>query len=372
MKIAVMLRHLGERGPIAVYTRNLLEAMLPLDPRHEWLLLYRDAGLHGSYAGRQNVRELVVSASSKLAWDQVAMVRTARRERPDLIFQPKLSVPVAAPCPTVFVLHGVEQFAVPELFPWHNRLYNRLFMPLFCRRAAAVISTTQTNSVDIARLVGADMGNIHVIHQAAHERFRPVSAEEAQGVLARHGITGRYAVFVSELNRLENLETLLRAWAILPPDLAHSLVAVGYGGRAFERARTVAAELRLDGRVLFPGPVPDEDLPALYSRASLLVYPSLYEGFGVRLLEAMACGCPVAASQTGSCAEIAGEAAVLFNPREPASIARAVREALQSEESRHHMARRGLKRASGFSWNRTARQTLSLFERVGSAENPRS
>lgn len=359
-----MLRHMGEQGPIAVYTRNLLDALLAAGGSHEYLLLYRDPRLVGSYGGRPNVREIVLTASSKLAWDQFRTVLLERRERPDLIFQPKLSVPLAASCPTVFVLHGVEPFAVPGLFPWHNRLYNRLLMPVFCRRAAAVISTTQTGTVDIARLIGADTGNIHVIHQAQHERFRPVPAPEADRVLARHGVTGRYVLFVSELNRLENLDTLLRAWALARRDLPHALVAVGYGGKSFDRSRSLAAGLGLGGAVLFPGPVPDEDLPALYSRADLLIYPSLYEGFGVRLLEAMACGCPVAASHTGSCAEIAGEAAVLFNPRDPASIFGAVREALESDEARARMARRGLKRASGFSWNRTARQTLDLFARV--------
>ena len=364
MKIGVMLRHLGEKGGIAVYTENILEALLDLDGANEYVMLHKDPRLAGRHTGRANVRELVLRAPSRLLWDQVAVPRCVRREGLDLVFQPKLSIPLFASCRKVFVLHGAEQFAVPEIFPWHNRLYNRIMMPLYCRRADAVISTTETGSVDIVRLVGVDPSNIHVIYEAQHERFRPVPGARAEGVRAKYGLPDRYLLFVGGINPLKNFGNLLKAFARVKEKVPHHLVVAGFNRWGYERELELCRELGLQERVHSTGFVPDEDLPAIYTMADLLVFPSLYEGFGIPVLEAMACGCPVITSNTGCSPEVAGDAALLVNPREPDRIAGAIAELLQNESLRQELRKKGLKRAERFSWRKAARQTLALFERL--------
>jgi glycosyltransferase involved in cell wall biosynthesis len=359
-----MLRHLGEKGGIVVYTRHLLEGLLALEGGDEYHLLYRDPALLGGFAHHPRVREVLLPGRSKLYWDQVLVPRYARRHGLDLIFQPKLSVPLIAPCPTAFALHGAEQLAVAEVFPWTNRLYNQVMMPWYCRRADAVLVLTRTAAADTVRLVGADPAKVHAIPCSQHARFRPVPREEAEVVRQRYGLPERYLLFVGGLNPLKNFSNLLRAYALLRDRIPQQLVAVGFKRWRYDGDLRQVEELGLTGSVHFPGFLPDEDLPAIYSRADLFVLPSLYEGFGIPVAEAMACGCPVVTTTTGCSPEVAGGAAILVEPRDPRAIADGILRALEDEPLRAEMIRKGLARAAEFSWEKTARETLDLFHRL--------
>jgi glycosyltransferase involved in cell wall biosynthesis len=362
-----MLRHLGEKGGIVVYTRHLLEALLAIDSGDEYHLLYRDPALLGGFAHHPRVREVLLPGRSKLYWDQVQVPSYARRQGLDLIFQPKLSVPLVAPCPTAFALHGAEQLAVAEVFPWTNRLYNQVMMPWYCRRAGAVLVLTRTAAADTVRLVGADPAKVHAIPCAQHARFHPVPFAEAEEVRLRYGLPERYLLFVGGLNPLKNFSNLLRAYALLRDRIPQQLVAVGFKRWRFDGDLRQVEELGLDGAVHFPGFLPDEDLPALYSRADLFVLPSLYEGFGIPVAEAMACGCPVVTTTTGCSPEVAGGAAILVDPYDPRAIADGILRALEDEPLRAEMIRKGLVRAAEFSWEKTARETLDLFHTLVAA-----
>ena len=366
MKFGIMLRHLGEKGGIVVYTRHLLEALLAIPSGDEYHLLYRDPALLGSFAHHPRVREVLLPGSSKLFWDQVQVPRYARRNGLDLLFQPKLSVPLFAPCATAFALHGAEQLAVAEVFPWGNRMYNRLMMPVYCQRAGAVLVLTETAAADTVRLTGANPEKVHAIPCAQHPRFQPVPWEEAEAVRLRYGLPERYMLFVGGLNPLKNFTNLLRAYALLHDRIPQQLVAVGFKRWRFDGDLAQVVELGLQGSVHFPGFLPDEDLPALYSRADLFVLPSLYEGFGIPVAEAMACGCPVVTTTTGCSPEVAGGAAVLVDPYDPQAIADGILRALEDEPLRAEMVSKGLVRAADFSWEKTARKTLDLFHHLAS------
>ncbi len=370
MRIGFMLRNLRELGGIKVYTVNLIEELIGLESGHEFVFLYDHPSLLGTYAGRRRVEEVLVRFPTRLGWDQIAVPLAARRLALDLIVNPKLSVPLLSGRPSVFTLHGAEQFAVHQVFKRHDRLYTRLMMPLFCRHAAAIISTTQMGIDDIVGYIGADRRKLHPVHEAAHARFRPLAPADLAAVKERYRLPDRFILFVGGLSPLKNFANLLRALALLGGDFSQPLVAVGF--RRWKYAADVALieELGLEDRVMQVGFAPDEDLPAFYNLASLLVLPSLYEGFGIPIVEAMACGCPVVTSRTGCGPEVAGKAAVLVDPYRPEDIAAGIRRVLADPVLAAELARRGREQAAGFSWRKAARESLAVYEAAHAARAP--
>ena len=361
MRIGFMLRNLRELGGIQVYTLNLLSELLALDSEHEFFLLYQNPQFLGRFGLSPRVREVVMRFPTKLGWDQVAVPWAAQRLKLDLIVNPKLSVPLFTAKPSVFTLHGAEQFAVPEVFPAVDRIYSRIMMPIYCRRAAAVISTTQMGVDEIVRYVGADRRKLHPVHEAAHPRFRPWSRAELEPIRARYRLPERFLLFVGGLSPLKNFSNLLRAYKQLG-ESAPPLVAVGFLRWKFAKDVALIQELGLESRVIRTGFVPDEDLPGIYNLAEMLLLPSLYEGFGIPVLEAMACGTPVITSKAGCTPEVAGEAALLVDPRNVPEIAGAIMRLLGDPALRAELVRRGAERARQFSWRRAAEESLKVYE----------
>lgn len=364
MRIGFMLRNLKEQGGIKVYTVNLLEELLALGSPHEFIFLYPDPSLLGTYARWPQVREVVVRFPSKLGWDQIAIPWAARGLGLDLIVNPKLSVPILAGRPSVFTLHGAEQFAVPEIFGPFDRLYTSIMMPIYCRRAAGIISTTRMGVDEIVRYVGADRRKVHPVQEAAHPRFRRLPPAETEAVKTRYALPDRFMLFVGGLNPLKNFSNLLRAYQKLSRDLPHALVVVGFLRWKYAADVALIDELGLGERVIRPGFVPDEDLPAVYNLADCLAFPSLYEGFGIPILEAMASGCPVVTTRTGCSPEVAGDAALLVDPRNVDEIAAGIARVLADHTLREDLIARGLEQAGRFSWKRAAAESLAVYERA--------
>ena len=361
MKIAIMLRHLLAKGGMTIFTKGLLTALFKLDGRNEYFLLHRDDSGFGKFARSANVTEVALPASSKLVWDQFAVPRYLAAEKVDLVFNPKHSIPLYTKAKKVFVMHGAEQFAVPDSFKFVDRIYFTLANPRYCRAADAVITPTETGKRDIARYMGADPEKITVIPEAYNELCCVLPESSVSATLAPYDLPDRFALFIGGIAPLKNLGRTLQAFSRLTVGPRH-LVVVGFKRWKFQKDLALVGELNLENRVHFVGFVPDEDIPAFYNRAEVLLFPSLYEGFGIPTLEAMACGCPVVASMTGSSPEVAGGAAELVDPYDVESIRLGTERILRDESLRRSMIAKGLQRCKDFSYSKTAAANLKLFE----------
>ncbi len=373
MRIAVMLRAIAEDQGTGIYTRNLVEKLLALDHEDDFFLIHRDHRHGLGFEEHPNVHELCVSAPGKLLWDQSAVTRVAAREHVDLLFSPKFTAPLLAPCPTVISLHGSEWFTHPERYKRLDVAYVRLLTPLYCHRADAILSNSELTTRDFVRLLKVPAAKIVTIPFAAHPIFRPVTDEaERERVRRRYGLPPRFLLFVGKIYPGKNLGGLFEAFARLTsayPDLG--LVVVGDTRWAYESDFARVAALGITGRVLFTGWVPQGDLPAIYSQAELFVFPSFYEGFGIPAVEAMATGCPAAVAATGALPEVTGGAAELFDPADPADMADKIAALLASPEHRAELRQRGIIRARDFSWDKAAAATLDVFRRVARGEDPK-
>ena len=269
--------------------------------------------------------------------------------------------------PTVLTVHDLIFRHLPQHHKRLNRWYLNLAMPLYVRRATHLIAVSEATRRDLMAAYGVPAEKITVIYEAADPRFGPRDALEQQTIRANYGLPPAYFLYLGTIEPRKNLLRLLRAWEPLYlAGKAPPLVIVGKRGWLsdpfFEAVKRSPARKGL----ILTGYVLDDDLPALIAAATAFVFPSLYEGFGLPPLEAMACGTPVLCSDRSSLPEVVGDAALLFDPTDEEAIRAAMRHIWADEALRAELRRRGLERAKRFSWRRTAETTLQLYRRLAS------
>jgi glycosyltransferase involved in cell wall biosynthesis len=266
----------------------------------------------------------------------------------------------------VIHMKTMHAFTSPDSLAPLPRLYRRLNYPRSARVADAIIINSESLRSEIERYLTVDTRKLKLIYEAVdHDIFRQGDAGAARARVASYGVTKPFVLFVSSLWPYKNCHGLLRAWALARGELGDRQLAIVGPGRDEKyvaRLHSLAAELGVSGDVIFVGGVSLEETVRFYQAADLFVYPSLNETFGLPILEAMACGCPVVTSDTSAMPETAGGAAVLSSPKDPASIARAIVDAVGP--GRDRLRDEGLRRASQFTWGATAASTLDVYRDV--------
>lgn len=304
-----------------------------------------------------------------LTYGQLGLGRAAQHHRLDLIHDPNGIAPFLGPsggARRVVTIHDAFAYVCPEE---HNRLDNwryRLMLPHLARQADAVLTDSETSREDLRRYLAISAEKLQVIACGVDPRFAPVpDGRERRAVLARHGISAPYLLYVGAVNGRKNIARLLDAYtAIRSRHPGLSLVIVGKRQWRTPHIDTTAEGLERDGQVRVTGYLDDADLPALYSAAEVFIFPSLYEGFGLPPLEAMACGTPVVSSWSSSLPEVVGDAAILVDPLDVTAIAAGIERVLLNRVEAAELRAHGLARARQFTWERTARETVALYDRV--------
>jgi glycosyltransferase involved in cell wall biosynthesis len=238
-------------------------------------------------------------------------------------------------------------------------------LPRFLRDADKIIAISECTKKDAIRLYGIEEAKIRVIHGGVNPFFRPVSPDTAEAVRHRYNLPNHYILYVGTIEPRKNLVTLLEAYrALRNRDAEIKLVIAGRKGWRQEEFFRKLLKTGLEHDIVFTGFVPDQDLPAVYTMADVFAFPSLYEGFGLPVLEAMACGTPVVCSNTSRLPEVAGNAAVLVSPQDVRGWIEALNKILKSDELRTDLHQRGLRQAAGFTWESTARKTCDVYRQV--------
>lgn len=265
----------------------------------------------------------------------------------------------------VITIHDVIPLVMPWAFPLKRRLVLTAALSCIRRQADMVIVPSEAVREDVVRYLKVDRGRIIVIPWGCEERFQPSGEpNNLEAVQRKYGLPDGYILFLGTLEPRKNVTTLVGAFSLLAEKLGQDLKLVIAGGRGWgcEGLLETVEALGLHDRVIFTGFVEEEDLPDLYRGALLFVYPSLYEGFGLPILEAMACGTPVIASNTSSMPEVAGDAALLVDPYDPEALASAMASVLTDEALREAFRQKGVARVKRFSWEAVARKTLEVYQ----------
>lgn len=362
-----------ERTGTENYSLYLIRALVDVGAAHRFRLYTRDRPPPGLLPEGDRVEWRVIPFPR--LWTHLRLAWEVARRPPDVLFVPSHVLPIVHPRASVATVHDLGYLAFPEAHTWASRWYLDWSTRFNARHARRVVVDSEATGRDLVRHYGVDRARLRVAYPAGAEGLAPVRDPERLGeVQGRYGTGSEYLIYVGTLQPRKNLLALLRAFGALVADGAVGpgmhLVLAGRRGWLYDDIVAEAGARGLQGRVVLPGFVPQEDLPALLSGALGCVYPSLYEGFGLPVLEAMACEVPVIASNTSSLPEVAGDAALLVDPRDVGALADAMARLCQDVELRRQLVARGKERAARFTWARCAREVLAAIEEAAGERGP--
>ncbi len=373
MRIAIDARKLHDFG-IGTYIRNLLTQLARLDTATEYVVLCRPADTGIVSALGANFRGVVETSRPYSIAEQFRVPVCLHRERIDLFHAPHYVLPPLTPCRAVVTIHDCIHLMFPQYLPGRlAHAYARTQLWMAARRAERVLTVSETSKNDLLRCFNLPAEKIVVIYNAIDERFSvDPPAEEAARVKERYQLKAPFALYVGNIKPHKNLERLIDAFArvrLMGLDQL-KLIIIGDQISQYQGLRRAVHQHKLHKHVRFFGFVPMETLSVLYRLASVFVFPSLYEGFGLPPLEAMASGTPVITSNVSSLPEVVGDAAILVDPYDPDSIAAAMREVLTDADLRASLREKGLAKVQEYSWELSAAQVRRVYDEVMQEPQP--
>lgn len=367
MRIGIDARMIDWTG-VGRYTQNLLKSLVTIDQENEYVLFCHEEteklAPEASNFIKKIVSQPVFSLASQLGW-----AREVSQAKPDIFHSPHFVLPLLFSRRTVVTIHDLIPMLFPKNLPSRaTYVHYNTMIKLGVRKAQKIIAVSASTKNDLIRLVRIPPEKIVVIPEAADARYKPVQDEQRwKQVKERQGIQRKFLLYVGNYKPHKNLVRLVKAFSQLPESLRkeHQLVLVGKKDKRYPEVGSLVKKLNLKRDVTMLGFLSEDDLLMFYNAAQALILPSLYEGFGLPPLEAMACGTPVIASNVSSIPEVVGDAALLLsNQQDVNEIAKAMEKILTDENLRKDLRAKGLARAKQFSWKRTAEETLQVYREV--------
>ena len=302
----------------------------------------------------------------RIGWMQMLAARALDAVRPDVAHFTNGMIPIGSPVSTIVTIHDMSLRLYPHCHPVRRLLLNRPLMHVAIRQASSIVTVSESARRDLLRLHGVAADRVSVVHEAASPAFHPIDDRaQLERVRALYKLPPRFVLYVGAIEPRKNLARLVDAFAqARARGMQQHLVCVGPYGWSSRDLSGRIARLGLNGFVHFTGYARFEDLPAIYNLGDFFVFPSLYEGFGLPVVEAMASGIPVITSSTSSLGEIAGDAAATIDPTNTDALADAIVRLADDADLRRDLAQRGLRRAQLFSWTQTAKEMLAVYHRA--------
>jgi len=318
----------------------------------------------------KNVKEIVIrwphlSANMEKIWEEIFLPLGLIFKKIELFHGPRFMIPRACPCKTVVTIHDLGFKIMPECIINSAYIYFDSRTKLAVSKADRIIAVSENTKNDLIKLYNASEDKITVIHWGIDQSFQPCNDRSSIGrIKNKLGIDKEFILFVGTIEPRKNLVRLIKAFDKLKMKREYRLVIAGCKGWLYEEVFATVKELNMEKDIIFTGYVHDNELPFLYSAAELFICPSLYEGFGLPVLEAMACGVSVVTSNVSSLPEVAGDAAILVDPYDVEAIAKAMEQVLEDSNLRKEMIEKGFERAEKFSWQDTVKKTLDVYKQV--------
>lgn len=305
----------------------------------------------------------------RIGWEQLILPSIIRQKRLQLLHSMAFSMPILGGCPTVVTIYDLSFIHYPERFPALQHWYLRWQTSWSCRHARQLVAISQDGKQDIQQQFHVPPSRISVVYPAVESRFRPLPASEVEQFRQQKGLPPQFILHIGTLQPRKNIPVLLQAFAQLRQRTPHryaecKLILVGGKGWFYEEIFAQVQQLDLATHVHFAGYVPDEELPWWYNSSHLLVFPSIYEGFGLPIIQAMACGTPVIAANTSAIPEVAGIAALLFHPQNISALTDQLQALLTDNDLHADLRQKGLEQSQKFTWSKSGQQLLDVYRQA--------
>jgi len=302
--------------------------------------------------------------TARIWYDQLGIRRDIRQTQADVVHYPANAGSVLPLRNMIITIHDLTFLHNPSWFRFERVHYYRWAITRSARHARRIIAVSTTTANEICELLNVPADRIDVVHNGIDERYTPRNEGEQLAVQGKYRLPNRYFLFVGTIEPRKNVARMIQAWSHVADEIEEDLVIAGREGWKVGPIRQEAELAGHAKRIHFPGYVADEDLPAIMSGATALLYPSLYEGFGIPVAEAMACGIPVLTSNVSSLPEVAGDAALTLDPTDVDALADGIRQLATDEDLRNGLSKKGLERAKRYTWTNAAEQTLASYRRM--------
>jgi glycosyltransferase involved in cell wall biosynthesis len=361
------LRQTYRSAGISWYIYNLLTNLNRVEPTYRYTAFLSDSDF-------QPHKGLAVQRSSwpthkpavRILWEQLVLPFFLKKESINLLHALAFVAPVAVRCPFVTTVYDLSFIRYPDAFRPLNRWYLSLFTRYSSKRARAIITISESTRQDVIQTFGVLPDKVRTIYCGVDDSFRPLPPGQVESFRIKQGLPDRFILRLGTIEPRKNVEGVIRAYAAwrARDEKAPKLFIAGGKGWHYEQVFRLVEELNLTEHVVFPGYLPQEELPWWYNAASLFVYPSYFEGFGLPVLEAMACGTPVITSNVSSLPEVAGEAAVMVDPTDIMALSQAMEQMFCDPDLARTRREKGLNQAAKFSWLTSARMTAQVYSQV--------
>ena len=371
MRIAIDATVLPEKlGGAGIYVLNLINALSRIDRENEYFIFVEKRNIK-KFDLANNFHLLGVQdmpRSLRLLWEQIAFPFLLKRYKIGVLHSPRYTIPLLRfGWKSVVTFHDLLFLL---FFKKHNilkRFFYGWMLPISAKKAQRIIAVSLSTKKDIIKLLNISSERIEVINLGIDFSYHLIEKEKLEDFRRKEGIFGSFILYVGTLKKRKNVLNIIKAYKkIREKGRKEKLIIVGNKSGEYQNIYKTVGELGLKKNIFFTGYVDEKFLPFYYNSASLFIYPSFYEGFGLPVLEAMAAGTPVITSNISSLPEVAGDAALLLNPYDVEEMARMMEKVLNNKELQEEMREKGLKRAKLFSWERCARETLNLYEEIAS------
>ncbi|MDD4892787.1 MAG: glycosyltransferase family 1 protein [Candidatus Rickettsiella isopodorum] len=366
MRIGIAARGLSELcGGVKQYIESLTKSLLQIDHENQYFIFYDSKTPQAKF---DQDKEILLKTKNKLWYDYVKLPRALIKHKIDICIFPKNVVPFNIKCKSIVIIHDLLHIMDPKVYNRFDSFYMQLAIPFSVKKADIVVTVSENTKKDLLKITGINEKKIHVIHEAADEKYRVIQNhnEAKRQLLHKYHITSPFLLYVGSLSPRKNIPCLIKAFEILNKTNNVPRQLVLAGGKSWKE-KEILRLIRISPQsknINLTGFITDDDLPLIYNQAELFIYPSLYEGFGLPILEAMACGCPVVSSNSSSLPEVAGDAALYFDPTNEHELVNKLCAVAANDELKKNLITRGLVRAKQFKWEYVAQSIIKIYHEL--------